>query len=196
MTASIYKLKLSCGNQKIGKDTLIINITSATNCMSAKLGMCQLLNTNKCYALKAERQYPSVLPYRQAQTIQWDRYNVQGLADRILKTACSSRRKIRIKYLRFSEAGDFRKQADVDKMSALADYLAPHGIKVYGYTARKDLDYSHLSPNMVVSGSGFMVSNQFTAVSKPSGKHVCAGNCRVCNLCKHNGHKSIGVKLH
>ena len=51
-------LLLSNGNSKIGNDTMILNMGSAMNCPSKKLGLCKL--GSKCYALKAEKLYKPV----------------------------------------------------------------------------------------------------------------------------------------
>ncbi len=49
----------SYGNSKLPKETLIVNITSAQNCPSDKLGLC---NCSKvCYAKKCERIYKNYL---------------------------------------------------------------------------------------------------------------------------------------
>lgn len=191
-------LKISRGNRKLGKDTLILNITSATKCPSKALGLCKI--PGKCYAMKAERLYPQVGPYREAQTTQWDSCSAQILADSIVDLVTKAKSNP-IKYLRFSEAGDFRDQADVDKMSQIAERLAPFGVKVYGYTARKDLDFSVVHSNMVVNGSGFMIHNQFTAtksigIQSGNGDLVCPGNCRNCHMCKQRNGLDIKVKEH
>ncbi len=187
-------MKISNGNMKIGKDTLIINITSATDCPSKRLGLCRVYT--KCYAMKAERLYPHCLPYRREQTYQWDNNSAAELADLIILEAYKHKHN-KIKYLRFSEAGDFRNQEDVDKMSAVADILIKHDIRVYGYTARRDLDFSKISRNMVVNGSDFMLSNSFTAVPKTKPLPLmCPGNCRTCTLCKSANGLKIGVALH
>ena len=197
LSVSPVCVKVSNGNHKIGKNTLIINMTSATDCPSKKLGLCQLgSDCAKCYALKAERQYPAVLPYRRAQERIWDLLSAWQIADQIVQIA-QRKRKHHIKHLRFSEAGDFRSQADVDKMSDVAENLKPFGIRVYGYTARRDLDFSKVSDNLTVNGSAFMVHNKFTAVKGiDSAKPVCAGNCRSCNLCKVPRGIEIQVEYH
>lgn len=65
-------LTLSNGNTKIGPDTMVLNLTSATDCPSRRLGLCQLDNPADCYALKAERHYyTTVLPYRRRQAAYW-----------------------------------------------------------------------------------------------------------------------------
>ena len=188
---------VSIGNHKIGRDTMIINITSARDCMAKKLGLCQFCGRkhNPCYARKAEKQYPQVLPYRRRQTGVWDRLSADEIADGLIQIA-TRRRKTPIRYLRFSEAGDFRTQADVKKMAHIAIVLNRHNIIIYGYTARKDLDYARLPKNMVVQGSGFMVHNQFTAVKTPKKGAVCAGNCRICGLCKTRSRRRIQVTIH
>jgi len=66
-------MKFKRGNKKLGKDTLIFNMTSATNCPSKRLGLCQLKGRceSKCYALRAEKRFPAVLEYREEQAGDW-----------------------------------------------------------------------------------------------------------------------------
>ena len=124
----------SFGNKKLPKTTAIFNITSALECKSRKLGLCQLgKDTKKCYALKAEKCYPSVLPYRNRQTNLWDNMNAEEFVKNFMKE--KGRRKIDA--LRFNESGDFRGQRDVNKLIKIARLLQAEGIKVYCYTARK-----------------------------------------------------------
>jgi hypothetical protein len=187
-------IKISNGNKKIGNDTFIINITSATDCPSRRLGLCQI-EENKCYAMKAERQYPDVLPYRRAQEIVWETHHEEIIAEHILSRA--KRKKTPIKYIRFSESGDFRSQEDVEKLKNLSHILSSGGIKVYGYTARRDLSFSDLPSNLAINGSGFMVSNSFTAVKESQDDFImCPGNCRNCNLCKEKNNLDIKVLYH
>ncbi len=69
--------------------------------------------------------------------------------------------KFEFEKLRFSEVGDFRNQGDVAKMKTIALLLEK---PVWTYTARRDLDFSTLPGNLTISGSGFMLDNQFNAV--------------------------------
>ena len=69
MSIKFNKLEVSMGNLKIGKDTIIFNMGSATECPSRKNGMCKL--GNKCYAIKAEISYPDCKPYRDRQKSYW-----------------------------------------------------------------------------------------------------------------------------
>jgi len=187
------RLKCSVGNLKIGKDTVILNITSATDCESLKRGLCQVPE-GKCYALRAEKQYPPVLPYRRKQTRIWDSLTAEEIAEDV-KAIAQRPHEVPIRYLRMQEAGDFRDQADVNKTSRLADLL--RGIvTVYTYTARRDLDYRNISSNLIVNGSGFMVSNNCKVVGKlekgvPACRGIKGGGCYGCTLCKTKGGKVI-----
>ena len=123
-------VKVSIGNKKLGKDTVVLNMCSAADCPSAKLGFCQFGKKCRkfCYAGKAERQYPQVLPYRRYQQKVWNKLSADDIADGLIQIA-TRRRNTKIKYLRFSEAGDFSNQADVGKVSRIADRLSAIGVK-------------------------------------------------------------------
>lgn len=181
---------MSHGNKKIGRDTLIFNITSAVECKSRELGLCQV--PNRCYALKAEKQYHHVVPqFRARQTKMWDSKSVDDLV-KGLKTEIAKHPRVPIKYIRFSEAGDFRTQKDINKLFEIANQIKD--IVFYGYTARSDLDFSERPKNVIINGSNFLVDNQFTAVPKDSITDtdiVCGGNCRVCDLCK----QKLGINI-
>jgi len=186
-------MDISNGNKKIGNDTLIINFTPATTCPSKQLGLCKVCSI--CYAMKAERMYKQVLPYRQRQEVYWDNTPVVTIAKDLQQEIAL--RHGRIKYIRFSEAGDFKDQTSLDKLKMLAELIKDLGVTVYGYTARKDLDFSNLPENLVINGSSFMVSNSFTAVKQPGPTDiVCPGNCRECSMCKSSKGLDIKVKVH
>jgi hypothetical protein len=196
-------MRFSIGNTKIGKDTAILNITSATDCIAWKLGLCQLCGMKtkkgkqvKCYAKKAEIQYPSCLPFRREQNIAFDTESPESISADLRKITESKRRKIQVVYVRFSESGDFRTQDDVNKLSAIAEQLP--NATVYGYTARKDLDYSNVADNVVVNGSNHKNGhNTFTAVKEYSPNAIkCPGDCFGCNLCKVRGGRTIECLIH
>lgn len=167
LSKSYFKL----GNKKLGSDTVVFNMTSGMDCPVAD--KCEVVK--HCYARADERFRPTALAYRRRQTKFWDSVNASQFV-----------RAFPIpEYFRFSESGDFRTQADVNKMTEVAELLKLRGIQAYGYTRRDDLDMSELSKEAVVNGSGFMLSNQTSVVTEidPS-KPVCPGNCRTCDLCK------------
>lgn len=185
--------KYTIGNRKIGRDTLIFNMGPAKSCPSKKLGLCKI-PAGKCYALKAERMYPQVLPYRRAQARYWKQRKTTYIIQDLL-AALNKHKKI--KYIRFNESGDFYDQNSVDKLVNIAQAVkifAP-GIIIYGYTARKDLNFSRRPANLVISGSGFGVDNCFKAVKAYTQRDEfmpysvqlparCPGSCRTCKLCK------------
>jgi len=85
----------------------------------------------------------------------------------------------------------------VEKLRRVAIALPELG--VYGYTARRDLDWSVGPPNLCVNGSGWMPprGNMFQAVERVSGRRaVCPGDCRVCNRCKVGRGEVIEVVMH
>lgn len=186
-------IKLSNGNLKLGNDTLILNMTSAANCPSKKLGLCRV--GNKCYAAKAERLYPNVLPYRNEQERIWDSQDAHEIAQGIFSVIDHKRHPIT--YLRFSESGDFKAQLDVDKMSLLSDLLKG-SLRVYGYTSRVDLDYSKVSDNMTVNGTMHMIHNSFIPTEDTSGDYdiICPGDCRGCHACKSRNGWRIANEYH
>jgi hypothetical protein len=198
-------LEVSNGNLKIGSDTLIYNITSAEECVSRALGLCQI--PDKCYARKAERLYKAVLPYRKRQTKYWDNTSAYQIAmdfnERIIHLNGYREKNggELIKYIRIGESGDFRHQADVDKSFRIANHLAnmQPELTIYGFTARMDLNFEKRPWNYTLNGSAFMIDNSFTVVPKDTLKffeNVCAGNCRICDLCKEKKGLSIYVGIH
>ena len=188
----------SFGNKKIPETTGIFNFTPAADCPSRKLGLCG--HADICYARKAELPHrPAVLPFRRRQAEYWKGATPSDFVADFLVCARIVERKSgrKVDTLRFSEAGDFPSQKDVDKFVKVATMLKRRGFSVYGYTARRDLDFSKLMKAAVVQGSGFMLSNNFKVVDSPSGKHkVCAGDCSICSLCRTAGKKVVEVVKH
>lgn len=189
--------EFSFGNMKLPETTGIFNFTSYEECPARLSGEC--LIASFCYRNKAERLYPQVLPYGRRQAAYWKTVSVNTFVADFL--ACShivERRSGKpVDTLRFSEGGDFPEQSDVDKFTRVARVLKKRGIFVYGYTARKSLDFSKLMKVAVVMGSGFMLSNNFQIVDKPSGNNaVCVGNCRICGLCRVDAKRVIEVVKH
>ena len=215
----------SKGNSKIGKDTIIFNMTSARDCPSDKLGLCDM--SKICYAKKAEVQYPSTLKYRREQTLLWDDITAEQFANAIVEI--SIKKKIALKYLRFSESGDIRNVQDIAKIVKIAHnlYNAHKAdkylglINIYLYTKRIDLKEalqlaSSECSNLVINGSGFMLDNNYTAadgyaidkkvvkilniknsiILPKKDTVLCNGDCSLCSLCKVKGNKNIIVIKH
>jgi len=194
------------GNRKLPNTTAIFNMSSAQQCPSNGLGLCQLADPNKCYALKAERMYKAVLPYRHRQSLFWANCKPTEFVSQLLKEI--GRKKI--KHLRLNEAGDFFAQKCVRKAEQIAKLLKEkHNITTYVYTARKDLNFSRRR-FLIVNGSNFMVDNRFTSVDckekagqqtmkdalHAEGQAICIGDCRKCRICSVRGGLEVFVKQH
>ena len=174
---------VSNGNKKIGKDTLIMNLRSSHECPAQ--GQC--LMKDVCYAKSNERLRPSVLNYRRRQEELWLNNDAGYFIDNFIKM-----KKERLRYIRFQESGDFQCQSEVDKLNEIAEALIGKYI-CYTYTCRADLDYSNRSKNLVMSGTHFMIDNQYCPIKGDSfdlmmklspGALICPNDCRACTLCK------------
>jgi len=189
------------GNHKLGDDTAIFNMGAATNCPAKTLGLCHVINIGfRCYAEKAEIQYPAVYPARELQEAQWKRFDPFSLASEIL-AKITNRRKF-TRYIRYNESGDFWSQDDVNKLSLTTDYIHIQrpDITVYGYSARSDLDFS--KAKFLVKGSHHNNGNngRCEIINKneepQSGYLECPGDCRYCNLCKIDRKHNIAFRKH
>lgn len=195
------KVLFSKGNKKLPKDTYIMNVGTALDCPSEKLGLCPV--ARECYAKKAERIYPQVTPYRQAQRKVFDDVSAADIASAII--GAKDRAKKPMRKFRFSEAGDFANQSDVDKMADVCRLLSVAGLDCYGYTARTDLDLSRLLAVASVCISNDLNrskwmeagANRFEQVKKFSGKRLrCVADCTICDFCSRYRGKVIEVEIH
>jgi hypothetical protein len=185
---------ISSGNIKIPTSTAIFNMSSATDCMSMKLGLCAAAKAGvKCYARKSEvPSRPSVLPYRRRQEKYWLGITARKFALNFLAiNAVKARQPFTA--LRLNEAGDFHSQECVGKANNIARILSDFGIATYCYTSRSDLDYSEIK-SLTVMGSGFRkegITSEFRIIpkgeDKPKGYGLCVGNCKICNRCQKRG---------
>lgn len=191
-------IRIKFGNLKLGDDTAIFNITSATDCPAKKLNLCDVVKDGiLCYAYKAEKLYKNVMEYRLHQQHYWRSNKPEQIALDIIEKC--KRRKKKTKYFRFNESGDFIDQSDINKMSEVAEILKSKGIVTYGYTARSDLNFSNI--NFLVKGSGWNGPNGKTIIIKkqdsvPKGYILCPGSCKKCNLCKINNPLNIAFRKH
>jgi hypothetical protein len=181
---------LSFGNIKLPKTTMIFNMGPAAMCPSDQLGLCQC--SAKCYAKKAERLYPSVLPYRARQATLWQEWSAEQFIDAIIEI--SSKRTI--KKFRFNESGDFYTQGCIDKLNTIARALKKLGIKTYGYSARHDLSFDNIS--FIVRGSGAEINGlSYVAVKASTGNNLaCPGSCKSCSACLSGKVKVIECIIH
>ena len=200
----MLKKLIQSGNHKLPKTTAIFNMASATDCPSLKAGLCSAVDENGkvfCYAVKAERGYrPDVLPYRRRQEKFWLSISAEEFANQFI--AINARKRKPFTALRLNEAGDFHSQGCVTKAEKIAQLLKPYEVRVYAYTARKDLSYKKID-QLVVNGSGWTkdnITNDFKIVNKdgsglPDGYKLCPMDCSICNRCLVKGNKT-GVRKH
>jgi len=202
---------LSYGNTKLPKDTAIFNMTPATTCPAKELGLCKLCPTGgkaKCYALKPEHMYPDTLPFRQRQEEYYDIVTAKRFTDEfVLATA---KKRMPVKRLRISEAGDFKGQKEFNKMVKISDNLKDElGIRTYVYTAMDTKINFSKRGSLRVIGSNVMIDAQFIAVHNPGRalsmlRYVgikaveCKGDCRVCDFCDNPKYDKLTIvnKIH
>jgi hypothetical protein len=210
-TAKDPAFKYRRGNKKLGPDTLILNMGSATDCPSRRRidketgkSLRKIAAAGKkCYALKPEEFRKSCLPFRREQEKQWKARSAKYIADQLIGVVDRAKNK-NIEFLRFSEAGDFRSVSDLRKMDEIACRLKERDITTYGYTARKDLNLAHKC--LVLNCSGFVkkgCDNTFVAVPRLErfeGRSptvlACSADCRNCKNCKVATRMGIQAKYH
>jgi len=190
---------LSFGNRWLPETTAIWNFGSATNCPAEAKGKCKIADI--CYAKRTEKRWWNTYFYRERQTKVFDSSSPRELADAML--VAMRAQKQRVKMLRFSEAGDFRDQADIDKFTKVTKVLYENNIKVYGYAADPDLDYSRLMKYATVNGTGFMATNEVrivdqysddpTTIKCPTAEH---GKCLKCSACAYANGRIIEIPKH
>lgn len=182
------------GNIKIPNTHLIVNLTSGHHCPSDALGMCAV--SNICYAKKCERLRPTYLAKNLAVEDWLATASDEDIYAMIVAYVLTA--KHTITHIRLNEAGDFRNQEQVDQFSRIAKRLRDeHGIITYGWSARKDLDFTNVE--FLLNGSSEEVHGAirvFKAVPKdvfkalPKTAMTCGGsrglNCRHCHVCHQN----------
>lgn len=188
------------GNHKIGKDTLIFNMCTSKECPSRKKGLCIPVKKGiKCYAEKAEDQYPGTVPaYRLRQKEYWNSTPWNTIVKDI--RAVIKRRRNKTRYFRFNEAGDFTSQRAINKLSKVAEGIRDLDVITYGNSARADLDFSNAK--FLVKGSGHDKGNngRSEVIRKdepmPRGYVECPADCSKCNICKTDSKINIAFRKH
>lgn len=184
---------------KIGNKKLpfaVFNIGSATDCASAELGECKIVEIVGsmwgCYAFGAEalRKYP--LWYRRRQEVMFTRLSAERLAE-LMKDEMEGKTNV----LRFNEAGEFRDPEDVAKMNQIAMYLGYYSIKTYTYSARgfewSKIDRTHCT----IIGSSQWLDGMYIGVKNAPEKYkelrsrginafLCPKDCNKCSVCPNN----------
>lgn len=184
----------SYGNTKLPKETLIVNITSAKNCPSDKLGLCRC--SNICYAKKCELLYKAYLNKNlliESYMYLWDEKDIKELLLYYIIFA-----PVKIKYVRLNEAGDFPNQEAIEKWSKIGRWLYKvFGIKTYCYTCREDLNFKGVNFIVNSSSSNIKAHRWFFCISKkefeelPKNAVKCKGDCKICKLCYDSKYQGV-----
>lgn len=195
------------GNNKIAKSVAIFNMNSASDCPNRESKHCQV-PWESCYAGRAERQYPAVLPYRRRQEFLWDCMTPELWADSF--NALVSRKRNDVTAIRFSEAGDFRSDADIIKVDRIAELV---DVDVYTYSASDYLDWDLAEHFTVNQSNDFSEYGDRRFMALPEGSELpddtvwCpfdysdkSGDerpkCGECRLCIDSEGPDVAIELH
>jgi hypothetical protein len=144
-----HRLSFAFGNKKLPKQTLIFSLPAVSTCPGAFAQGCGLMRSGvemgHCYALKAQRMYPSVKVSRgrNLDATKWDGFI--GLAAAAIGEAIARRG---ITKVRIHESGDFYSQAYFEAWSLIARMFP--GVTFYAYTKSIRLDFSSRPANFVL----------------------------------------------
>lgn len=172
------KLPYSKGNKKLSKDTIIINLSPASLCISKNLGLCDVCGI--CYALSSERRYINTLIYRLTQLIRFEELTAEEIASQFYNMRV-------IRWLRINEAGDVFNMDDILKLKKIARLLFDKkGVYTYIYTHREDIwdeIKSHQTSYFKVNRS-MIDFNPSPKVNPSHNSLYCDGECNYCVYCK------------
>ena len=143
-------LKLSKGNVKVGGNTVIINMSSATDCVAGMIGMCEYYDSGECYALGAEQLRHTVLRAKRLQGVQWRNFDGKKIGFGVLMIIASLPNWDKIGYVRLNESGDFADKPTDNAMS-VANTTDLERVKIQkakfgklSKTAKKDKEYTDI----------------------------------------------------
>lgn len=196
------KIKVSFGNRKLPKDTMIFNLPARITC-PGRTALC----SGACYALKAERMYKAVLPARKSNfTASRHPAFAEHMTDVIQAHAH------KIKRVRVHESGDFYNRDYLNKWFLIASTFP--AITFYAYTKSFHLDFSACPDNfkliasldVTTKGTALLAyerqkrvfKNTFTIVDRhaPITSATCPGDCRACSRCWTGTGRRIVVNQH
>ena len=185
-----------------------IGFGTAEDCPSRKLGLCQLPDTELCYAQSGERRATKKKNENGSKGMDshfngllcsafWDEFAVNGKLRMAFIDYLIERD---IYTIRFNLKGDFRHETDV----LIIYHLASWGFHMVGYTARDDLSPcleslgSH--EECILNGSNRMYTNRFKATTSLKewleAEHRCKGSCSNCWNCYRLRGTTITVLVH
>jgi hypothetical protein len=193
------EIKISPGNSKLGRipNTSVIPVSDCKDGVPCK---------DKCYALKAWKQYPNVRSAWTNNSKLWrdDPYEARSSVIRQLK------RMKKVKYFRIHVAGDFINQTHLDVWSSIARRFP--AIKFRAFTKRFDLNYGFIPANLIIGFSMWpgckdrppkIYDNMpkawvqdGTETRIPQYSILCMDDCNTCKVCWDNPPRHIHFDIH
>lgn len=182
----MQSVKISNGNTKIG-NIPNINLPPVLTCL--KDVPC---SSDKCYALKAYKQYPNV---RNAWNLNFDifqnnsNFYFSNIIDQLKK-------KNKLERFRWHSSGDIVSQNYLDGVILIANEIKE--TKFLIYTKRNDLDFTQVKipSNLRIRFSMWKNFENKTSLQKkswisddsrvPNNAFPCPGDCRKCEMCWSN----------
>jgi len=176
-------MRLQKGNRKLPKETLIWNLPAVKTCPNST-DACR----KHCYALKAERIYPQVLPFRELNFKLSKDENFSEMIEQELATS-------NFEQIRLHESGDIYNQSYFNKWINIAKKIPQI---VYGYTKNINLDLSKKPKNMIIIYSDDKQSvtikelkqKGFNGTARVTDNELhtkfethCPSSCKTCNIC-------------
>ena len=180
-------LPTKIGNDKIGNDTLIINMSSCFNCYSFKMGYC----SNNCYGRAIQGFRVNSMLFGLSAEVIWNRLSYKEILTQIEPIIINND----LKYIRFNEFGDFKNLEDFKKANKIAKKLKKYDVISYCYTNNKDLDIDLLNKSHIVVNFSYNTNKnvkETKVINKNDIKQyinnknviICNGNCFNCSYCK------------
>lgn len=192
------------GNDKVGDDTLCINMSSSFNCYSAHMGYCEHCDgktNHSCYARALEDPFKNTLSQNLVCGYLFDTLSIDELIQQVSKTIIKND----IKFIRYGSFGDFKSIEQFNKANILSEFVFKEfGVISYTYTHNKELDVNILENSYITVNYSYKtgkkdVKHCITAFKwekkylNDSKYVICNGDCYKCPYCKDKDDKRIIV---
>lgn len=184
------------GNEKIGDDTIVLNVNNPFRCVSSQKNHCKC--DGFCYAKRICNQYKNSGLYTLCQEIQFEKLNIDQI-----KASIELNLTKEVKFARWNEQGDFKDLNCFNKANQIAKWLLEEkNIISYAYTANKDLPTDILEDSYIIVNYSYKNSFKNTIVVnkeaiplfiEKEGYTVCNGSCKGCSYCKDKNNKNTVV---
>ncbi len=180
------------GNDKIGEDTVIVNVNTVLNCYCGKNGLCDQFST--CYAQNIGTRFVKSDLTGIASAIMFDRLTVDELIEQIEETILEADEEI--KFIRWDELGEFDCVETFLKANEVAKYfLEKYGIISYTYTHNSEIPPELMIDSYIVTTFSYPVDMDAKKSIVVEGEEIleyvdddryiiCTGKCYGCSYCK------------